>query len=182
MADHVQLRYVKLLVNTLAIKFLKTQFIFFTFKKKHVKIKIIYGGILMSNRSIPAFVIGLISSIVGAITAYVFWLVFVLIGAVSGGTIKIILNIFPFINLATFAISFIGCFFCLKRSRIGGLIMILSSALSLICFTVICVALKTVNLIFVLFWLPTIFILVAGMIGYKKKKDSPSNTETHLST
>ena len=122
------------------------------------------------DKSMPAFLIGLISSIIGAICAYLFWIIFVLISTLTTDTVRVLLNIFPFINLATFAISFIGCLFCLRRARIGGLIMIISSALSLICFTVICIALKTVSLTFVLFWLPTIFIFVAGMIGYKKKK------------
>ena len=122
------------------------------------------------ENSKPAFIIGIISSIAGTILTYVFWLIFVLKANLIDTAMKIILNIFPFVNLATFAISLIGSLLCLKKSRIGGIIMILSSSISLICFTVVCIALKTVSLTFVLFWLPTIFILVAGMIGYQKKK------------
>ncbi len=128
------------------------------------------------NKSIPAFVIGLIFSIIGAICAYLFWMVFVLIGAFTGGNLGAALTVLPMVNLASFAISFVGCFFCFRKAKVGGIIMLSASILSLACFLVISILLKSFNIIQILFWLPTVLVMVAGMLGIKASRKTITAT------
>ena len=122
------------------------------------------------NKSIPSFVIGLIFSLIGGICACLFWIVFVLIGAIADGAVKIIITIFPFINVGMFVLSLVGSLLCLKRAKIGGIILLISSIISLICFAAISISLKTFNIVEILFWIPTVFIMVAGMLALKDSK------------
>ena len=124
------------------------------------------------NKSVLGFVLGLIFSLIGIACAYLFWMIFILFGAFTPDSVKVVLTVFPFINLGMFVISLIGSFFCLKKPRIGGIIMFISAIISFVCFAAICIALKTFDLIIILFWVPTIIVLVAGMITYKKKQNN----------
>jgi len=122
------------------------------------------------NKSIPAFALGLIFSLIGVALAYVYWVVFVIIAAFSSEAIKTICTIIPLINICVFTISFIGSFFCLGKLKIGGIILIISSLTSIICYATTSIALKTLNFPMVLCWLPAVVILCAGTLAIKKDK------------
>ena len=127
------------------------------------------------RKVIPSFVMCLIFSIIGAICAYLFSVVFVIAGAFVGGIFKTLSTTIPFINMATFGLSFIATFFCFKQPKFAGILMIISSILSLICFVIMCVALKSIDIITICFWLPTLFILIAGILSLKasRKRNQP---------
>ena len=136
---------------------------FFTFFVPPVKIE--SGGNM--NKSVPAFVLGLIFTIIGAIASYIFYAIFILVGTFTGH-IHSIVTLLPLVNLFSFAISFVGSIFCLIKRKVGGIILILSSIISLICFVVIITTLKLYDFDVFLFVVPTIIILIAGIIALKK--------------
>ena len=122
------------------------------------------------RKSIPTFILGLVFSIIGAIAGYVLWLIGVFVGAFSTGAIQTIFLTLPTINLITFVISFIGCFFCLWKARIGGIIMFVASTISIICMTVIFVIINEVTGTYYLFFIPTLAILTNSIIAICIKK------------
>lgn len=122
------------------------------------------------NKSVPAFVIGLIFSIIGAICAYAFWAVFVLLSITQKGAVQALCNILPLINMATFVLSFIGCCFCFSKAKIGGILMLVASIISIICFVLLFILLKAFDVMASLFLIPTIFILIAGLMAITKSK------------
>ena len=122
------------------------------------------------KRSVPAFIVGLISSIVGAVASYLIFVVVGLIGAFSVGATQQILTIFPFLNMGTFVLAFIGSCFCLGIPKTGSIILFIASGLSTICHIFICIGLKSFNILFILFWLPTLFVIIAGIISIYAKK------------
>lgn len=121
------------------------------------------------KKSILAFVIGLIFSLIGAICAYIFLVVFGLVGAFANGTIQKLCNVLPFINISTFALSLIGSFFCLSKPKVGGILMLIASITSLICLAILFINLKTFSVSSALLILPSVLILASGIIAVKKK-------------
>ena len=122
------------------------------------------------NKAIPSFVIGLIFSILGAISATFFMVVTIFVEAFSIGALNDSLIIVTLINILTFAISFIASFFCFKLAKVGGIMMLISSIISLICFAIICITLKTISFLVMIFWIPTVLIFVAGILACKLSK------------
>lgn len=122
------------------------------------------------NRSISSLVLGLIFSIIGGISGYILWTVFILISIGNEGILQLIFSIGPLINLATFGLSFIGSFFCIGKAKAGGIIMFIASLISLICLLTILMAIKTFPIIYVLFFIPTLVIFHAAIAAMKKKK------------
>ena len=121
------------------------------------------------KKAIPSFILSLIFSIIGAIAAYVFYAVFILVGAFTGQLYTAV-TLLPIINIFSFGIAFIGSIFCLINRKIGGIILILASIISLACYIVIITSLKLYQFNVFLFMAPTIFILFAGIIAFKKRK------------
>ena len=122
------------------------------------------------RKSISSFVLGLVFSLIGGISAYLFWFIFLLIGAFTQGTVQTILTTVPIINFITFVISFIGCFFCLWKARIGGIIMLVSSTISAICMIVVFVAVKNIEYVYFLFLIPTLVLFINSIFAICKKK------------
>ena len=129
------------------------------------------------NKSVPAFVVGLIFSIIGAIVGYVFWAVFVLLSITQKGATQTLCNILPMINMATFALSFIGCIFCLIKPKVGGIIMLAASIISILCFVALFILLKSFNFLTFLFMIPSFIILIAGVIALNKRTKSQTINE-----
>ena len=125
------------------------------------------------KKSIPAFVLGLIFSIIGAISAYLFYAVFILVGALTQAMQTAII-VLPILNLICFAISFVGSILCLFHKKVGGIILLLASIISLTCYIVIIIKLKLSSLRFLFFTIPTIIILIVSLTTFKTKK-SPNN-------
>ena len=121
-------------------------------------------------KSISSFVLGLVFSIIGAIAGYVLWLIGIFVGAFSTGMIQTIFLILPIINLVTFIISFTGCFFCLWKARIGGIIMFIASTISLICLITIFITFKDFSFVYFLFLSPTIVLFVNSINAISKKQ------------
>ena len=121
------------------------------------------------TKSISSFVLGLVFSIIGAIAGYVLWLIGTFVGAFSTGMIQTIFLILPIINLVTFIISFTGCFFCLWKARIGGIIMFIASTISLICLITIFITFKDFSFVYFLFLSPTIVLFVNSINAISKK-------------
>ena len=122
------------------------------------------------TKSISSFVLGLVFSIIGAIAGYVLWLIGIFVGAFSTGMIQTIFLILPIINLVTFIISFTGCFFCLWKARIGGIIMFIASTISLICLITIFITFKDFSFVYFLFLSPTIVLFVNSINAISKKQ------------
>lgn len=121
------------------------------------------------NKSIPAFIFGLIFSIIGAISAYLFYGVFIIIGIFTN-TIQTVVTILPILNLITFGISFIGSILCLIRRKVGAIILVIASTISLICYIVIIVTTKFYQISAILFTVPTLIIFITGLATLKTKK------------
>ncbi len=127
------------------------------------------------KKSVPAFAIGLSFSIIGAIVGYAFWAVFVLLSITQTGTAQTLCNILPLINMATFALSFVGAILCLTKPKVGGVLMLSASIISIICFISLFILLKIFNVITMLFIIPTIFIIIASIISLRKDRKNESN-------
>ena len=121
------------------------------------------------NKSIPSFIFGLIFSIIGAISAYLFFAVFILVGTLTMA-IQSVVTILPMVNLACFGISFIGSIFCLIKKKVGGIILLIASIISLTCDIVVIITLKIYAFNVFLFIVPTIIILIIGLTTFKTKK------------
>ena len=138
---------------------------FFTFFIPYVNIN---SGVNV-NKSLSSFYVGIIFSIIGFISSYFLGAVILLL------TIAIqpnsFISLIPYINLITYVLSFIGAIFSLFKAKISGIIMLTSSIFSLILFAILCFGLKMINFIFILFWLPTLFILIASIIAFKNSKN-----------
>lgn len=144
---------------------------FFTFFVPPV---IINSGDEKMKKSVPSFVLGLIFSIIGALAAYLFYAIFILVGAFTGHIASII-TILPLLNLFSFGISFIGAIVCLINKKVGGIILIVASVISLICYIVIMISLKLFDFVVYLFAIPSLIILFAGILALKKKKQTEIN-------
>ncbi len=123
----------------------------------------------MKKKSIPSFVFGVIFSIIGAIAAYLFYGVFIIVGALTKA-IQSIATILPLLNLICFGISFIASIFFLIRKKIGGIILIVANTISLICYIVVIVALKIYQFNMFIFMIPTVLLLIIGATSLKTKK------------
>ncbi|MBO5954705.1 MAG: hypothetical protein J6Q13_01905 [Clostridia bacterium] len=121
------------------------------------------------NKSIPAFILGLILSIIGAISAYLFYGVFIIIGVFTN-TIQTLVTLLPLINIISFGIAFIGSIFCLIKKKIGGIILLIASTISLLCYIVVIITLKLYQFNVLIFIVPTILILIIGLTTFKTKK------------
>ena len=122
------------------------------------------------NKSISSFVLGLIFSIIGGITSYIFWLILALISAFATGILQIVVTICPLVNMATFVLSFLGCFFCLGKAKAGGIIMLIASILSLTSIFAVFIVIGTFKVVMLLFLLPTLIIFHVAIAAIKKKK------------
>ena len=121
------------------------------------------------KKSVLAFVLGLIFSIIGAISTLVFNVAFIFVAAFTTGTLQSIATIVPYINLIALAISLVGSFICLSKAKIGGIIMMISAILSIVCFIMICIAFKTINPVIIFFWMPTFILFLTSIVAIKKK-------------
>jgi len=139
---------------------------FFTFIKINDKIE---SGDNYMNKSIPAFVLGLFLSIIGAIAAYLFFAVFILVGTITNAFQSAVI-ILPLVNLACFGIAFIGSIFCLIKKKVGGIILLIAGIISLICYIVLILTLKIYQFNIFLFMLPTILIILISLTTFKTKK------------
>ena len=138
---------------------------FFTFVIPPVIIK---SGDYM-NKSIPAFIFGLIISIIGAISAYLFYGVFIIVGVLTD-TFQTVVTVLPVLNIISFGIAFIGSIFCLIKKKIGGIILLIASITSLLCYIIIIVTLKLYQFNVLIFIVPTIIILIIALTTFKTKK------------
>ncbi len=120
------------------------------------------------NKSVLAFILGLIMSIIGAIASYLFFAVYIIVGTFSG-QIGSIFTLLPLINLASFGISCIGSILCLIKKKVGGIILIFASIISLVCYITLMISIKLYDFKIVLFMIPTIIIFLAGIIAIKKR-------------
>ena len=116
-----------------------------------------------------SFVVSLIFSLIGLGCSYLFMVVFVLVGAFTNGVIKTIITIIPYINMAMYIISLIGSCICLSKRKLGGNILILASTISLICLITLCISIKAINLLLIMFWLPAIINLFTGIKALKSQ-------------
>ena len=121
------------------------------------------------NKSIPAFIVGIIFSILGAISSYIFFTFVIFVVAFSDLPSPPI-SILPLINILPFAISFIGSIVCMFRKKVGGILLIVSAIISFLCYLAIIFSIKLYDINVILFMIPTIFILIAGLIAVKPKK------------
>ena len=120
------------------------------------------------NKNISAFIIGLIFSIIGAIASYAFSTVWIFL---SLATVNLsMFTMLPLINIAFYALALIGSILCLFKAKIGGRIMVIAAVLSLILFAELCIILKSIHFVLILFWLPSLFILISGNSAIKKYK------------
>lgn len=122
------------------------------------------------NKCISGFVLGLIFSILGAISSYVLWIVTVLVAAFSLGNAPGILAYLPLINIITYVVSLVGCCFCFAKPKVAGIIMLIAGILSSICLTIVFVLLKAFDAMFILFVIPTLIILLASMLSFLKAR------------
>ena len=122
------------------------------------------------KKSIPSFVNTLIFSILGAILAYLFWIVFIIVGSFANNTLKTLCTIIPFVNMVLFGIMFIASFLYLIKPKFASIIALISSLFSIVCLIILCVSLKTFSLTFILFWLPAIIIFINSLIILTRKK------------
>lgn len=120
------------------------------------------------KKSISGFVLGLIFSIIGAISSYLFYGVFILLGVLTQA-IQTLVTILPLINLISFGISFIGSIFCLINKKVGGIILLIASVISLICYIVIIIAIKLYHISALIFMIPTIIIFIVSLTTFKQK-------------
>lgn len=121
------------------------------------------------KKSTLAFVLGLVFSIIGAISTLIFNLVFIFVGIFASGALQAIATITPYINLLALAISLIGSFVCLSKARVGGIIMMVSVIISITCLALICIAFKTINAPIIFFWFPTFILFLTAIVAIKKK-------------
>ncbi len=124
------------------------------------------------RKSVPSFILGLVLSLVGMGSALAFSYVFLLIGAIAGGSVGTVVEIATLVNIATFVISFVGSFFCFKKAHVGGILMIIASLLSFGCLAAIFVALKTFTAVVLWFWIPSLVILLTGAMALTTKKQN----------
>ena len=124
------------------------------------------------KKSISGFALGLVATIIGGFCAYYYWAIFAIVGAFSDGILKTILTILPLINMGSFVLSLIGSIICLFRAKVGGIILLVASTISLICFTTIFITIKSFSLIVLLMVLPSFWVFLAGIIACKKIKKS----------
>lgn len=122
------------------------------------------------KKSIPSFVNTLIFSILGAILAYLFWIVFIIVGSFANNTLKTLCTIIPFVNMVLFGIMFIASFLYLIKPKFASIIALISSLFSIVCLIILCVSLKTFSLTFILFWLPAIIIFINSLVILTRKK------------
>ena len=122
----------------------------------------------MKTKSISSCILGIIFSIIGALCAYAFNVVFIFL------TIALKQNPYVFlityVNIGAYVISFIGAIISSFNAKVSGIIMCISSIINLIFLAVICIWLKEMHLLIILFWLPAIFILITGLNAIKKAK------------
>ncbi len=124
------------------------------------------------KKSIPSFVNTLIFSILGAILAYLFWIVFIIVGSFANNTLKTLCTIIPFVNMVLFGIMFIASFLYLIKPKFASIIALISSLFSIVCLIILCVSLKTFSLTFILFWLPAIIIFINSLVILTRKNKS----------
>lgn len=120
----------------------------------------------MKTKSISSCIIGIIFSIIGAICAYAFdvVLIFLVLAIKQNGFILLI----PYLHIGAYIISFIGAIISLFNAKISGIIMIISSIINILLLVTLCIWLKQIHFLFVLFWLPAIIILIIGIKALKK--------------
>ena len=118
------------------------------------------------NKSVSACICGIIFSIIGAIASYVFCTIYLFL-SLALASLSIV-SFVPLINLAVYALALIGSIVCLFKAKPGGIIMIISAILSLICMVVICIALKVFNAGILICWIPALIILLIGTSAVKK--------------
>lgn len=122
------------------------------------------------NRSVPAFILGLLFSIIGAIAAIIFYLAFIIIGAFTGDLFAFV-ALLPLLNILCFGIAFIGSIMCIVRRKIGGTMLIISSIISLACYGILLLTLGLHNAEVFYYLIPSGVLLLSGIIAFIKKKN-----------
>lgn len=122
----------------------------------------------MKTKSISCCVLGVVFSIIGAFCAYVFDVLLIfLIFAIKQNPYIILL---PYINIGMYVVSLAGAIICLFNKKVSGIIMLISSIINVLLLVVLCIWLKQFHILFVLFWLPTLFILIIAFTALIKSK------------
>ncbi len=130
----------------------------------------------MKTKSIPYCVLGVVFSIIGALCAYVFDVLIIVLSLVIKQNVFIML--IPYVNIGLYVISFISAIICLFNAKISGIITIVSSIINIILFVVLLVWLKVyeILIIAILLCLPSIILLIIGLRSlrkHNKQKKSP---------
>ena len=130
----------------------------------------------MKTKSIPCCVLGLIFSIIGALCAYVFDVLIIVLSLVIKQNVFILL--IPYASIGLYVISFISAFICLFNAKISGIITTISSIINIILFVVLLGWLKVyeIFIIAILLGLPSIILLIIGLSAirkHNKQKKSP---------
>lgn len=129
----------------------------------------------MKRRSIPSFVLGLLSGIsvfaFGAVAILIFGLMAGLSDKV-GEVFESVHAVSTYLFYAGAVLSILGSAFCFSKSRVGGILMIIASAL-LIVFpilnTIMIVLTSNVESIFliVLTYVPSILTIIGAVLAMK---------------
>jgi len=114
--------------------------------------------------------ISLASSLIGLIASFIYWIIFLSIGIAFDGLIQAILQIAPLLNMMSFLIALTGAIICFFKARVGGIFLIIASAISLICYATICIATKSFEAVIILMIIPTLVNLFSGIKASKQRK------------
>ena len=124
----------------------------------------------MKTKSISSCVLGIIFSIIGAFASYIFDVVVIFLVLAIKQNYFIML--IPYINIGAYIISFIGAIVSLFNAKASGIIMIISAMINLLLLIVLCFSLKIFHFLFIVFWFPSVIILIVGVSALKKKNSN----------
>ena len=124
------------------------------------------------NKSIAAFVLGLIGSILGGLSSLLGLpsILMFLFFQISG-----LASIAPIILMILYIITFVGAIVCIFNKKIGGFIILIPTVISFfLFFNLIFQLLKNIELlklwIFFVPWIPMLFNIIASVLALKKPR------------
>ena len=124
----------------------------------------------MKTKSVSSCLLGIILSVIGAACAYAFDVIFLFLVFVIKHNYFIML--IPYIHIGAYVIAFIGSIISLFNTKISGITMILSSIININLLIALCIWIKQFHILILLFWLPTLLILIVGIKTLNKHKKS----------
>ncbi len=129
----------------------------------------------MKRKSIPAFVLGLLSGISVLIFGAVAILIFGLVAGLSDKVSEVLENVHAVSTYLIYAgaiLSILGSAFCFSKSRVGGVLMIIASALLIffpIINTILIILTSSTESIFLLIltYIPAVLSIIGAVLAMK---------------